>query len=899
MTIASTFGSLIRLSRPAVAAALIVSPCLAAQTASPFSEHVLSNGLRVVMRPVRANPVVCSAVLVRAGVAWEPEGASGASHFLEHLLFNGTESRTQEQLYADVDRIGAYNNATTRADHTLYLFLSPSEHLDLALEIQADMLLHSTLPPDKFEKEKGIVLEEMGRDATNPEYLANRFFDSRLYEGSPYARPVLGTVESIRGLTRETVLAYYRERYVPRRMVLFLAGDFEPQAALESIRRRFGAARKDQQTVEPDVSLPSPKMPLDSPLPVFHQRLEAGRTYLRAAFAAPGEGHPDAVAFGLLVELAADGDASPVGRALKGGDQPTVYDFSLSHDTTGGSGVLMLSAALTGEAPAAQVLGDALSAARAFASEGIDPEALRVLRESKLTEEASLEEQVHYYAMFRAPRLLHASAEQLSSEATLADSVGVDAITRVAERYLGSPRGLVSISGPEQQDQMIGSIEMTPTQAAEDREDRERELIRVLDNGLTVSVRAEPGAGMMAAHLLARNRSALEPAELAGLADLVHRLLIRGSLARDAQGLRQSLRAIGAKLKLYDIPFIPFDDYQTSPLFSFARLEARTERATQALGLLAEIVQTPRFDPEDIARTTAEMADLARRAAERSNGVSQTLFYDLVAPKHPLSRPVVGREGSLDDVSRSQLVEMHRKLFAPGNLILTIRAGRSAEALLERAEQLFGGAGPGGGWVAAGDAAGAPEKTALVAPPPATVEPSRAERELGQRQSSLRLGAVIEVAEEHRAALAVANLLLSDRLQLDLRETQGLAYSIGSSLGELGGQRMLLHVAMGTAPDNVERAEAEIRRLAREVREGPIPLEEIEKIVAARNGRLLMRRLTSINQAYYDGMDLLFDRPTEGALEFLEKLKSVTPEQAREAARLYIDPDKWVVALAR
>ena len=78
----------------------------AAAAGAEMSEVVLRNGMRVVLRPVPTNPVICSAVLVRAGVAWEAEDSSGASHFLEHLLFNGTESRTQEQLYADVDRIG-------------------------------------------------------------------------------------------------------------------------------------------------------------------------------------------------------------------------------------------------------------------------------------------------------------------------------------------------------------------------------------------------------------------------------------------------------------------------------------------------------------------------------------------------------------------------------------------------------------------------------------------------------------------------------------------------------------------------------------------------------------------------------------------------------------------------
>ena len=282
-----------------------------------MSEITLPSGMRVILRPVPTNPVVCSAVLVRAGVAWESEDLSGASHFLEHLLFNGTESRTQEQLYADVDRIGAYNNATTRADHTMFLLLAPKEHLSAALEIQADMLLHSTLPPEKFEKEKGIVLEEMGRDVGNPGHLADAFFESRLYSGTPYARPVLGSVESISDLSREAVLTYYKDRYTPQRMVLILAGDFDPDEALAIVRKQFGEvdANVKAEAVAPDRSMPTATIPFETELKVAHSNLDAGRTYLRAAFPGPAEGDPDAVAFALLAELLG-GTAAPLDRAL-------------------------------------------------------------------------------------------------------------------------------------------------------------------------------------------------------------------------------------------------------------------------------------------------------------------------------------------------------------------------------------------------------------------------------------------------------------------------------------------------------------------------------------------------------------------------------------------------------
>ena len=872
--------------------------------AAEMTETVLPNGLRVVLRPVDANPVICTAVLVRAGVAWEPEGMSGASHFLEHLLFNGTESRTQEELYADVDRIGAYNNATTRADHTLFLLLAPADHLDRALEIQSDMLLHSTLPPDKFEKEKGIVLEEMGRDANDPSHLADTFFTRRLHAGSPYARPVLGTVDSIRGLERDDVWAYYRERYVPGRMVLLLAGDFDPDDALARITKYFGGGDAPTEKISPDETLPAVPDPFDAKTTLVRHNVEAGRTYLRAAFPAPSEDDPDATAFGLMAEIVG-GSASALEQTLKGGENPAVFEYSLGYETTGGTGILGFSAALTGAKTPEEVLGMTVEAiVRTVRERAIDPVELRILQQERLTEDATLEEQVHYYAMFRAPRLLQSRVADLTAEAARRDAVDVVTFARLIDRYLDPVRAVVTVSGPDEETGVETTVEW-PTiyedsakvEKAADSGGASPEVV-VLDNGLTLSVRTDIDEKVFAVHLIARNRSALEPENRAGLADLVHRLLLRGSLARGASALDEELRGIGANVKFYDDPRFPFDDYRTTQAYSFAIIETRTENAFAALRLFAEILQTPRFDPVEIDRSVGEMQDIARRKKESSRAVATGQFAELIAPGRPMSRPVGGTGDSLTRVGRAEIEEMHRRLFAPENLILSIRGGGETEIVIRRAREIFGGAGAAGGFAVI-DSLDVKLPTVPTPPPPVTEKTARHDESLGKRQSYLRMGAIVEVPESDRAALATVSLVLSDRLQMDLRETQGLAYSIGASLKTLGEDRGLLSVAMGTAPDNVEKAEAEIHRVASELRDGPIEIDEIQRVVAARVGRILMRRLPAQNQAMYDGLELFHGRPTGGNLEFLEEISAVTPEQVAEAARRYVDPDRWVVAIVR
>ena len=189
-------------------------------------------------------PMVTAVLVVRTGTDDETADLSGAAHFLEHLLFNGTERRTQKQLYDEADLLGVYNNAATRRFYTVYFVLAGKDRIAEAMDIQEDMVFHSVFPPEKFEKEKGIVLEEIGKDEQDPDYLADRLIRSVLFEGTPYARPVLGTRRSVRAMSREDVVAYWRACTVPGNATLLVAGDFKTGPMIETVREIIRAAAR-------------------------------------------------------------------------------------------------------------------------------------------------------------------------------------------------------------------------------------------------------------------------------------------------------------------------------------------------------------------------------------------------------------------------------------------------------------------------------------------------------------------------------------------------------------------------------------------------------------------------------------------------------------------------------
>ncbi|BBB33071.1 hypothetical protein TTHT_1581 [Thermotomaculum hydrothermale] len=208
---------------------------------SPRCEYAtLNNGIKVVFVKVAENPVISSTVVVKVGLKHETKEINGISHLLEHLMFNGTEKRTQRQLYNDFDAIGCYNNASTSDHYTAYYLLTSKEYFEKGIEIQSDMLLHSIIPADKIGKEKGIVIEEIRKDRMSPQFEEEKAFRKAIFMGTPYEMKVIGDEKSVKSLKRATIWNFYKRYYSPKNMVILISGDFEKQKVMDYLNEYFG-----------------------------------------------------------------------------------------------------------------------------------------------------------------------------------------------------------------------------------------------------------------------------------------------------------------------------------------------------------------------------------------------------------------------------------------------------------------------------------------------------------------------------------------------------------------------------------------------------------------------------------------------------------------------------------
>jgi predicted Zn-dependent peptidase len=206
-----------------------------------FHRVGLENGMTVLVER-RQQPLFSCVLAVRAGAAHEPMAEKGVAHYLEHCLFQGTETRSSEELSAAVEKKGGTLNGFTAEELTAFWVRLPSQHLELGLELLGDMLFHSTFQPERLEKEKKVVLEEVKMVHDHPRSHVLGRIKSLLYE-KPFGVEVLGTPGTVRRLSRSSLLRFLEKYTLP---VLSVVGRVDPEEVVELAQRYLPFPRRPE-----------------------------------------------------------------------------------------------------------------------------------------------------------------------------------------------------------------------------------------------------------------------------------------------------------------------------------------------------------------------------------------------------------------------------------------------------------------------------------------------------------------------------------------------------------------------------------------------------------------------------------------------------------------------------
>jgi predicted Zn-dependent peptidase len=396
----------------------------------------LGNGLRVVTDRIDTVDTVSLGIWVEVGTRHEPAEINGVAHFLEHMAFKGTARRSARDIAEEIEAVGGHLNAYTSRESTAYYAKVLKEDVPLALDLLADILVNSTFDPAELERERQVILQEIGQAYDTPDDIIFDHFQERAYPDQAMGRPVLGSPEIIRRLSREAVTAYLNDHYGAARMVLSASGNLDHDRVAELADRLLGGVPRDKPLASEAARYLGGE---------FRQDRDLEQLHIVLGFPGPTLGDPDYYAAAVLSTAFGGGMSSRLFQEVreKRGLAYTVHSFTHGYRDGGLFGIY----AGTGEDEAAELVPVLCDETRRLDA-GLAPVELgRAKAQMKAGLLMSLESTSARCEQMAQHMLIHGTPFEPADIVRRIEAVDDAAIARVVEAWRGAPPTLAAL-GP-------------------------------------------------------------------------------------------------------------------------------------------------------------------------------------------------------------------------------------------------------------------------------------------------------------------------------------------------------------------------------------------------------------------------------------------------------------------
>ena len=303
-----------------------------------FSKTVLDNGIRIVSHEMPEHRSVSLGIWVENGSRHESEAENGLSHFIEHLLFKGTERRSAAQIAEEMDAVGGVINAFTAKEHTCYYAKVLDENLPLAIDLLTDIFLNSSFDAEEIERERSVILQEISQAEDTPDDYVHDLFNLDFFKNHPIGRPICGREETVNNFRREHIIDFFKSRYQPSRVIVSIAGNFQHAALVEEMAARLGSVQ--ERNHEPLSGVTGETLP-EMGSGIFPHAKSLEQVHLCLGVAGIPQSHPKRYIAYVLNTLLGGGMSSRLFQEIreKRGKAYSVYSFSSSYKDVGYLGV--------------------------------------------------------------------------------------------------------------------------------------------------------------------------------------------------------------------------------------------------------------------------------------------------------------------------------------------------------------------------------------------------------------------------------------------------------------------------------------------------------------------------------------------------------------------------------
>ncbi|PTY06559.1 insulinase family protein [Opitutaceae bacterium EW11] len=820
--------------------------------------RVLTNGLTVLLKEDAFAPVASVQVWVKTGSIHEDRLlGSGVSHFVEHMLFKGTERRAGREISTVVQAHGGYINAYTTFDRTVYYIDLPAEHVDVAVDLLADAVLHSTFPAEEVAKERDVILREidMGRDDPDQRF-SEALFDTA-FRQHPFRHPIIGHRDVFAALTRDDLVAYYRTRYVPNNLVVVVVGAIKADAVAAQIERTFGAAQRSRLA---PVLIPVEPPQLAARATHRFEDVEVTRAGL--AWPIPAITHPDAPLLDLVATLLGGGDSSVLWQSLRE-EQQLVHTIDAHSWTPGEAGLFFVSFtcdAAQREKAAAAVSRELEKCVRKGFSSASIQKALQQIIVGEINSRKTMSGQA---GRLGAAEVAVGDLEYSRSYFSALRRANPADLKRVLRQYF-VPERLTSVS--------LNPIAAKPEASAAvtaPGQDVAFEEVR-LPNGARIVFQEEPRLPNVHLRFLCLGGPLYEDPAKRGTTALLATLLTKDTRTRTAAEVAETIESAGGAL-------YPFSGNNS---FGFAAEIVPTE-IDRVLSLFSEAIHAPRFAKSTFERERdAQIAELQQDADDIVT-FGRRLIRKKFFGAYPLFLDAAGDPETVAAVQVADVRSLWNRCLAPSNVVLSVAGAINRKTLLPKLKNLLAR-------LPRRDA----QKTAAKFERPAEIGDLIERRQREQAvvfqafPSSGLLASdfyVSEVADELFSGM-------SSRLFERVREEKGLAYFVRS--GRVTGLETTMFVFFaGTSPQRYPEVLAEIDAEIERVRSGGVEPDELRRAQVRLKAARRMSLQTNASRAMQAGLNALYGLPVNDWKNYDRYIDEVTLGRLQVFAQNYFRKD--------
>ncbi len=866
-------------------------PGLLATAKAQFKDiqvETLPNGLKVFLLPVKGAPVVTTMVAYKVGSGDEDKDQTGLSHYLEHLLFKGTDKLKPGDIDRMTQRNGGRNNAYTSEDMTVYHFDFAADRWKQGLEVEADRMRQTRIDEKhEFQQEKGAVIAELKGGEDQPWDLEYKAILPLLYpKDAPYAHPVIGEEKHVGAATAEIILRHYNKWYHPNNASVVIAGGFDPEEALELVTKLFGKIPKSDLPERK----PAPKPSIRETMvrKEFTSKFDVARCMIGFNSVKIGD-HEDYV-FDVLTTVLSAGktsrlhkrlvEAELLANAVDSGNNAGRYPgwFAVQLEMLKGKD----------RAKAEKIVFEELTK---IAEKPIAADELKRVRRQMLASFIFSRESVHNLADIVSKTVTNDSIDYLKTYLDKVMAVTPDEIQKAAKKLLNPSQAVVVWSVPEDDPQPARGTEKkeAPTHKHGRSAKKDpapggnadfsfKDVKRVvLKNGLVLLMLENRRLPIIAVEAHVAEVRLREQKGQSGIAALVGEMLEEGTADHTHEQVSSIIESTGGSMSFRS---------------GGGSLKVLAPDIRVGLGLFLECLSRPAFPIDSLTRKRDQLLSTIADVETQPQNRSKTMLDKAIYGDHPYGRSPYGERGIVEKLRSQDLKDFHAAHYAPNRTTLVIVGDFDSTAMAKSVETMTAD------WKAV------PKDELKLPEIPKAGDPGEkifSDPQASQTHVYIGHLGVTRDHPDYYTLLVMDNVLgtgpgFTDRLSANLRDRQGLAYTVNATISNSAGEQPGEFVGyIGTFADKYTWVREGFLKEVNRIRDEKATEQEVEDAKKYLLGSLPFRFTTNEGVA----SQLLTAERYKLGFDFLEtyrkKVGAVTVEDVQAAAKKHLDPKKLTI----